>query len=379
MPKRLPWLLSVILGLSLLACQPAAPPEREVFDEGTDSVDGGAISTAPVRHEPALPRKQSAPGVDWLPLVLSSGKAWASCELNYQTESGDQELHSLERQALTEALAPCDEGKVMRLRYQGKIAGDFAALIERIVVIADEQGIGKRVLDIDSAGGTVEDAIRAGDSIASAHWSIWVREDSVCHSACVFVLGAGDSRTIAGRVGIHRLIRLSSTATTRAELNSELRTVYAQVKDYLERNGVAVVLADQMMSVPNRSLRLLTDEELKTYGLDGINAAQDDLDRLRLMRKCGEDFVRRRDQFARQFDAQCKSQERDIDALNACGLQLRKKFGFPDEACLAESPMSEFDTLAEMLPMPGYPAGSAGMVHDASRESHRLAGRWPAP
>ena len=56
---------------------------------------------------------------------------------------------------------------------------------------------------------------------------------------CVFVLGAGDNRMISGKVGVHRIIRMSSTATTRSELNEELRGVYDRVKDYLSRNGVA--------------------------------------------------------------------------------------------------------------------------------------------
>ena len=100
-----------------------------------------------------------------------------------------------------------------------------------------------------------------------------------------------------------------------------------------------------MMAVPNRNLRLLTGDELGLYGLDGINPAQDDLDRLRLMRQCGEDFVARRDAFVRAFDASCKSSNGDLDALNSCGLELRKDYGFPDATCPAESPLSEFDAL----------------------------------
>src|SRR5690606_36628692 len=151
----------------------------------------------------------------------------------------------------------------------------------------------------------------------------------------------------SGRVGIHRIIRMSSTATTRVELNKELRAVYGRVRDYLERNGVAVAVAALMMAVPNRSLRLLTPEELQEYGRGRINPAQDDLDRLQLMRKCGEDFVSRRDAFVRAFDTGCKAPDTDLEAMNACGLDLRKRYGFPDATCPAESPLSEFDSVAE--------------------------------
>ena len=106
-----------------------------------------------------------------------------------------------------------------------------------------------------------------------------------------------------------------------------------------------------MMAVPNRSLRMLSDDELLRFGLDGVNPAQDDLDRLRLQRECGNDFVARRDAFARAFDRKCRGPVSEIDELNACGLSLRGAFGFPDADCPAESPLSEFD-LAQADPEP---------------------------
>ena len=260
-------------------------------------------------------------------------------------------MASLQRDGLRQLLEPCREGDVLRLRYRGRIAADFTALVERVARVADSLGIGSRVLDLDSSGGQVEDAIRAGDWIGGNGWTIWVREDSVCHSACVFVLAGGDSRRLAGRVGIHRIIRLSSTATSRAELNTELQAVYATVRAYLERNGASPLLADAMKTVPNRSLRLLTAEELRLYGLDGNNAAQDDLDRVRLLDKCGDDFMRRRDAWVRAFDQRCHPGP-DVQALNECGLRLRTDFGFPDDECPGESPLAEFNQLSGAdLPM----------------------------
>jgi len=50
-------------------------------------------------------------------------------------------------------------------------------------------------------------------------------------------------------------------------------------------------------------LEKLGSTELAQFGLSGTNAVQDDLDRITLMRQCGEDFVRRRDAFMRAVDA----------------------------------------------------------------------------
>jgi hypothetical protein len=142
---------------------------------------------------------------------------------------------------------------------------------------------------------------------------------------------------------VHRIIRMSSTATSRAELSQELREVHDQMKDYLARNGVDVAVADLMMTVPSRDLRLLADTELQQYGLSGSNAAQDDLERIRLLRKCGEDFVHRKEAFAREFEHRCDAPGEDVAAMGACGRGLRQRFGFPDKQCPGESPLSEYD------------------------------------
>lgn len=366
---------TLALLVALAACQrtPAPVADQPQTLEVDSPEEGGAVSMAPVDHDAdgaiSLPEPDptDAP-LDWSEVELAAGQAWISCELDYVAQGDGAPLATLDRDAVEAALAPCAERGVMRLRYQGRVTADFNALMQRVTAVADALGIDKRVLDIDSAGGQVEDAIEVGDFIAESRWTLWVREGAVCHSACVFVLGAGDNRLITGRVGIHRIIRMSSTATTRAELNAELRAVYDRVTAYLERNGVAGAIADLMMAVPNRNLRLLTGEELRLYGLDGVNPAQDDLDRLRLMRQCGEDFVRRRDAFVRAFDTRCKRPDTELDALNSCGLALRADYGFPDETCPAESPLSEFDSVTDLVFAPLAPpagerngqAGAAG-------------------
>ncbi len=368
--SKLPCLL--IACLLIAACRPSQPEavaNKSKTIEVANPEEGGAVSTAPVEKTPSQKRpapRREEPKLDWSPLSLAAGEASLSCELDYAGQGDGEALTDLDRQSLLAVMAPCVERGVLRLRYTGKIDAKFTALLQRVVHVADELKIGKRVLDLDSVGGMVEDAIKAGDVIAGSHWTLWVREGAVCHSACVLVLAAGDMRMIRGNVGIHRIIRMSSTATTRAQLNEELRAVYGRVRDYLERNGAAVAMADQMMSVPNRNLRLLSTDELQWYGLDGVNPVQDDLDRLRLMRECGQDFVTRRDAFIRAFDNRCRSEVAGLEALNACGIELRKQYGFPDKTCANESPLSEFDLVAvATAPKPASTANAEPAPADA--------------
>ena len=345
--------------LLVLACQRTPPPPASKPQVVTLGSQGGApqIAREPAER-PAPPPADYLSGTHWPPARLSEGKAWISCSYDYDRDGDGTPVASLGFLELVDALTPCRGGDaggsgLVRLRYHGSIGPGFTALVERIGAIAKRMDIDEHILDIDSSGGQVEEAIRAGDAIAGSQWAIWVRERSICHSACVLVLASGDSRSIAGKVGIHRLIRDQSKATTRRELSAELHDVTEQVRDYLARNGVAGSLADQMMIVPNRDLRILSSAELAQFGLSGTNAVQDDLDRITLMRQCGDDFVRRRDAFMRAFDSECMKPGDAADAQQACGQALEQRYGFPDAKCGGQSPMKYYARRAgESLPAP---------------------------
>ncbi len=346
------WLPLLYLGLAGCS-QLENPGNVTAADKAVraQTADGDHMVSINAADAPPPPPPAPKRGdLSWPQAALENGKAWISCDTDYAGEAGDgAPLEALDRASIEAALQPCAERGLLRVRYVGKINPGFSELVARLAVVADAQRISRRILDLDSSGGQVEAAIVAGDRIGESNWTIWVREGSVCHSACVFVLAAGDNRLVSGKVGIHRMMRISSKATSRAELNRELHEVYDNVKDYLQRNGVAVGVADLMMTVPNRSLRLLTAEELRQFGLDGTNAVQDDLERIKQMRKCGDAFVRRKDAFLVAFDQECKREGSELEAVNSCGQALKQRFGFPDEMCPDESPLSEID-VSTLLP-----------------------------
>ncbi|MEO6138271.1 MAG: hypothetical protein ABIP11_06365 [Luteimonas sp.] len=348
------WLALCLLPLGCQRIAPAPVARTEVVTMGNRS-DAHVERDATPR--PVPPPADYLAGTQWPTAQLRDGEAWISCS-EQLTDGDGAKVESLDFLALVDALTPCrrddpSHADIVRLRYRGTIDAGFTALVERVGAIAKRMDITGRILDIDSTGGQVEEAIRAGDAIAGSQWAIWVRDGSICHSACVLVLAAGDTRSIAGKVGIHRLIRDRSAATTRSELSAELADITAKVRGYLGRNGVATALADQMMTIPNRDLRILTTNELSQYGLSGTNAVQDDLERIVLMRECGDPFVRRRDDFMRAFDATCRKPGRATDAVLECGHALEPRFGFPDAKCAGLSPVAYYAQRAgEALPEP---------------------------
>ena len=370
-----------LLCLALASCSKLENPGNVTANEAATRAPGADgdhmvsinVADAPRPVAPPAERTDRA----WPTASLENGEAWISCSTDYASEGDGVALPGLARAEMEQALQPCVERGLLRVRYSGKINPGFAELSWRLAVVAEQLGIHKRILDLDSSGGQVESAIVAGDGIGESNWTIWVREGSICHSACVFVLAAGDNRLVSGKVGIHRMMRISSKATSRAELNRELHEVYDNVKDYLQRNGVAVGVADLMMTVPNRSLRLLSADELRQYGLDGTNAVQDDLERIKQMRACGDDFVRRKDAFLVAFDQQCKREGAELDAVNSCGQALKKDYGFPDEVCPSDSPLSEID-VATLPPAPGAsPAADDGAQGSLGMDASTASGLQP--
>lgn len=337
---------SLWICLALAGCGGAGDPPPAV------TFGGGIEDTADVVVDPesAAAPADVMTSTYWPDARLESGTARISCSFDYENDGDGEILESLTFFALVDALSPCQEAGQVRLRYDGRIGAGFTALVQRVAAMAERMEIPSRVLDISSAGGHVEEAIRAGDVMADTRWDLWVRETSFCHSACVLMLAGADTRSIEGKVGIHRLIRDQSKANSRAELRAELRQVHGDVTEYLERNGGAAALADLMMTVPNRDLRLLTREELTRFGLDGANAAQADLDRILVMRRCGKAFVQRRDAFAHAFERQClKDPGNGFEEQTQCGLALREKFGFPDATCPDDGPLPEFGGNAARL------------------------------
>jgi ATP-dependent protease ClpP protease subunit len=346
------------------------PPAGQVDAEASPSPSDVAaaalgVSDAAAAPVPPVSTEEDAPvdGADDTPAAIADEPA-----------DEPRPLVDLGFKDVEAAMSPCRERGAVRLRYEGKISGDFTALVQRTAAMADRMDIPVRILDIDSTGGRVEDAMPAGDAIAGSHWTIRVRADSICHSACVLVLAAGDNREIAGKVGIHRMVRVGSQATTRAELSQELREVYGEIKEYLERNGASVAVADLMMTVPNRSLRLLDANELREYGLSGANAVQDDLDRIILARKCGDDFVKRRDAFLRAFASRCERAD-DRAAVDACAVSLGDEYGFPDETCAADGPLASLRRTGRVSATAAAAAPAAAAGETTAATARGTAGR----
>jgi hypothetical protein len=249
----------------------------------------------------------------------------------------------------------CDVRELV-VYYEGEIDQSLAQFLTNV----SEFGFAyhERSLAIHSPGGDVQAAIQIGDLISQTPWRIFVARSGEagsestarCYSACIFVLAAGRERLVIGEVGIHRIYPGGSQATSREELAREISGILDQAKTFMERNGVSASIVDDMMSVPSSEIRILTTEELDHYGLGIENAAQVDLERLDLERRCGSEFVVRLAAAEQEQEQLCSSRiqqacpngaagcERFEEALRICVDEANTRFGFPDPACPEDGP-----------------------------------------
>ena len=162
---------------------------------------------------------------------------------------------------------------------QKRIDANTADLERQRPVLKDKfVGLLGAYLDLDSRGGDVEAAIKAGTIGRNYGVHTLVGEHSSCASACALLLIGGVNRTVFGRVGIHRPFS-TSYSTSFAEANERFKSITADVGKYLQSMNMAPRLMDEMNAVPPDQILWLTSSDLKELGIAGTDPVwQDRLD-----------------------------------------------------------------------------------------------------
>jgi ATP-dependent protease ClpP protease subunit len=110
---------------------------------------------------------------------------------------------------------------------------------------------------LNSGGGLIHTAKNMGDLIRKHHIATKINKDDKCISACIFLLAAGSCRMALGNVGIHRG-RTESDFKNISEIKNYAKTRKAD-ENYLKRMETSDALINDISSVPNWSIRYLSD------------------------------------------------------------------------------------------------------------------------
>lgn len=131
-------------------------------------------------------------------------------------------------------------------------------------------------ITVNSVGGNIGAALAIGRLFRAERATLQV--NGVCYSACVLMLaGAVDRRVgVPNQVGIHR--PYFETAPQISLKTEEIKDAYLRVleelRGYLRDMNVPQLLADDMLAVEPENNPLLTEAELKSYRLIGIDPAE---------------------------------------------------------------------------------------------------------
>ena len=153
-------------------------------------------------------------------------------------------------------------GRVLVAKVSEDIApGDYEALLRGL---REHPGqFARKIVLLDSIGGSAAEAMRMGRLLRETGFDALVPSNGVCQGSCVYLLAAGNKRTVRGHVAIHRphFPAGDSAQASRAGLPRD-------VDGYLGRMGVAPRLASDMQAIAPQQLKVLTAQELARYRLN---------------------------------------------------------------------------------------------------------------
>jgi hypothetical protein len=147
------------------------------------------------------------------------------------------------------------------------IVGDAAKVA---AAFAKAKPTTSHLLMLNSPGGSVREAMKIGDYLESNEVGVLVPAMMSCKSSCVLVLAGGDSKSVNGKIGIHRpfITDLEADSSTAA---ATLLQAEANIRSYLEKKGVAPSLVEDMFSIEPHKMQILTSREVTRYRLDQKN------------------------------------------------------------------------------------------------------------
>src|SRR6266581_1618379 len=153
---------------------------------------------------------------------------------------------------------------------------EMSEALQAIRAIREDQTASIDVL-LDSKGGNVVAAIEIGRLVRKARATAIVTAPSQCLSACVFVLAGAVARYPAGPVGIHRPYSTETSAQTFDQVQQQYSANERAAKQFLADMNLPPSLFEAMVRVPPEKVSVLSVEEVKTFGLLGLDPVEQEI------------------------------------------------------------------------------------------------------
>lgn len=142
----------------------------------------------------------------------------------------------------------------------------------------------KLIVDFDSPGGDLNEAMAIGRWIRQTKALTAVQSDASCASACVYAFAGGVSKMPAGAILIHRPF-----LTTRPieGADAAMKSALTASRTFFAEMNVPEGLADIMFDIPPEEAKRMKVREIERYRLVGTDIAEDEERILGLIQKLG--------------------------------------------------------------------------------------------
>lgn len=222
-------------------------------------------------------------------LLLVSSTAWSKLEYDYKEGSG----------------VP-----VLKIYVMNEInPKDYMGLVKLVNILQTKFSNNWGIFAVlDSNGGDVTTALQIGRLLRKQHALATVSENGVCLSSCVYILAGATTRTVVGRVGIHRPYDPNDSTLSAMAQQEKYQKIGQQVVAYLHEMNIPARLYEESLFISPEEIKMLTAGELDAFGLSRNDPYQDEANAVRRSKSLG---ISREEYAARELKArrQCKLKE----------------------------------------------------------------------
>lgn len=142
--------------------------------------------------------------------------------------------------------------------------GDYDALMKG--VLGHPGKFVRKIVILDSIGGSVPEAIRMGRLLRETGFDALVPSTGLCQGTCVYLLAAGRGKIVSGSVGLHRPYYAHGDSSRDQALYKGVRYNSAA---YFKEMNIPPSLLEDMQRIDPRQMRVLSTIELARYRLSG--------------------------------------------------------------------------------------------------------------
>ena len=152
------------------------------------------------------------------------------------------------------------------------------------------------IAKLNSAGGNVDASLQIGKMFRQHKALAEVGGNSICASACVFILAGAIGRIVEGKVLIHRPYDPNDQITNPEKQKEKYQLLKATIAKYLNSVNVPVRLYDDMLRISPSGAKTLSKTELESYSLSGNDPYFSEATAVSIAQKLGisrEEYIRR--------------------------------------------------------------------------------------